>query len=56
MNWKPQSATACLEETGIEATTLDPGYRAATAFAKLQTRTEQAARSASAIDGASIPG
>jgi len=32
------------------------GYRFATAFAGLQTRTPQAARSASAMDGASIPG
>jgi hypothetical protein len=32
------------------------GYRFATAFAGLQTRTPKAARSASAMDGASIPG
>jgi len=35
---------------------LGPGYRCATAFAGLQTRTPQAARSASAKDGASNSG
>ena len=40
----------------LERKALGPGYRFATAFAGLQTRTPKAARSASAMDGASNPG
>jgi hypothetical protein len=35
---------------------MGPGYRSATVFAGLQPRTPKAAHSASAMDGASIPG
>src|SRR5690348_10472401 len=48
--------TQRLFEQALNAKSLDPGYRFATAFAGLQTRTPKAARSASAMDGASIPG
>jgi hypothetical protein len=44
------------QKQGAAQKTLGPGYRFATAFAGLQTRTPKAARRASAADGASIPG
>jgi len=54
----PQLALRAIGSADVRSGILptQSGYRFATAFAGLQTRTPKAAQSANAMDGVSIPG